>query len=355
MYKRQDVCSTLYGSHLVKLTLEVKAENEGSGVGTGAGTQLVGGSDDSTDLVEEVVTTTRQTANGPEEYEVPSTLKVRIGYLGYGEPVLRKDFTFEELRSLSKLKQPYTVIDETGELGMETAVGFRLVDLVAAAGVDLNAVESFCFYSDDPEISEGVSLSRKYLIDTPRYYYPNLADKWNETENKAKPGATLDAVRVPTILAWKDYWDEGSRVPDFYHITAENRFRLVLGQANAGDGNGEQLIRWIHTIDIIIAGVPPTTGAGNIVSTQLPVQTNTALVQESANEQQELGNQPSISQHPAPLAEQNVVAPQRKVYELAQTVPVTEEAEDPSALGILGGGLLVLSLLGHGWFYYRFN
>ena len=129
----------------------------------------------------------------------------------------------------------------------------------------------------------------------------------------------------------------------------------IRDRANAGDGNGEQLIRWIHTIDIIIAGVPPTTGAGNIVSTQLPVQTNTALVQESANEQQELGNQPSISQHPAPLAEQNVVAPQRKVYELAQTVPVTEEAEDPSALGILGGGLLVLSLLGHGWFYYRFN
>ncbi|MGI5825747.1 MAG: hypothetical protein ACOX7J_09320, partial [Bacillota bacterium] len=343
-----DTCSTLYGSQIYKITFEMKSEKDNSAVGIGSGTQLTGGIDD---VGKENINVT---VDG-KSVSVPNTITLRIGYVGYDTYTERKTFTFQELASLPKVKQIYTMLDDKGNLIMESAVGFRLVDLIAAAGIDLGSVQSFGFHSLDPAVGTTVNLQRSFLLDTPRYYYPAMPRKWNSADKSFGAGAMLGAVRVHTILTFKDNYDVGSAVPDYYNVNENNRFRLVMGQANAQDAVAENAVRWIDTIDVIIAGSPPEDGSGNVIAANLPNQTNVVAGDGSSSDRADMGEKFNVAENPAPLAENNTVAPRKTVYEVSQAV-VMPEAENNNLNLITGGFSLILlcaGLLGHMWFYRK--
>jgi hypothetical protein len=342
-----DTCSTLYGNNIYKITFELKSEKDNSGVGVGEGTQITGGIDD---VGKENITVT---VDG-KTVNVPNTITVRIGYVGYDTYIERKTFTFEELASLPKVKQIYTVLDDDGNLIMDSAVGIRLVDLVAAAGIDLSAVQSFSFHSLDPNVDESVNLQRSLLLDTPRYYYPAMPRKWDPSSKTFSAGAMLGATRVHTILTLKDKYDVGSAVPDYYNVNENNRFRLLMGQANASDTMAENTIRWINMIDIIIAGTPPEEGQGSMVSSVLPTQTNNVASDGSSSSQQEAGEKFNVSENPAPLSENSTIAPRKTIYEISQSVSLPTNNDN---INIVAGGfsvlLLFIGLFGHIWLYKK--
>ncbi|MGI5879541.1 MAG: hypothetical protein ACOX6L_02950 [Syntrophomonadaceae bacterium] len=253
-----DVCSTLYGKKINQLEINIKTINKNES-NNGYIAQLIGGCDDAAG--DEVIGSAGDAASGKQIANVPSTLTIKAGYYGQDYKEI-KTFSLAELKSLPKIKQAYTFIDKDLSVIVETAVGVRLVDLLAAAGIDPNSVQFFHLYSYYNDENTAVSLSKGYLIDMPRYFYPRLPSCW---DRKPTTGAARGGVRVDTIIALKDYWDQSTKAPDFFNVNGNNRFRLVLGQSNTTAETASSSLPWIHTIAVQISG-SRTEGDGTRIS-----------------------------------------------------------------------------------------
>lgn len=191
---------------------------------------------------------------GEELAELPASLTFNVGYFG-SEYVPRKIFTLDEIKSLPRVTQSYTAIDTSGKVVFETAVGVRLRDLLTAAGIDRNSVEKITFTFTENNEKKRISFARGFLLDTPRYFYPNLPLRWNGSGPTA--GAALDALQVDTIIAFRDYRQQGATAPDFYMLNGYSRFRLVFGQTNTRTETASKQPKWIDAVEIQLLGSPP--------------------------------------------------------------------------------------------------
>ncbi len=194
---------------------------------------------------------------GESVSKLPDGLTIQIGYFGTDYYTIKR-FSFEELAAMPLVRQAYSGRSASGKTGTLTALGVRLVDIVTAAGVDVSSVEKFGFYREDASVqditSAGVTASSSWLIDMNRYYYPNMTNVIDFTTGKS--GAALNSVRTDTLIALKDYWDEGSAVPDFFKLDGTRRFRLVYGQSTPRSDNLSKSAPWISTIRIQLYGSP---------------------------------------------------------------------------------------------------
>ena len=184
---------------------------------------------------------------------LPDELTVQVGYFGTEYYTIKK-FTFDEIASMPLTRQAYSSVSSDGTNGILTAMGVRLVDLITASGIDMDSVEKIGFYQGAEEGSPGVTASKAYLIDMNRYYYPNLTAAWNYTTGGK--GAARSAVRVDTVIALKDYWDEKSTVPDFFRMDGTHRYHLVYGQTSVKSNNLDKSLLWIDTIKVQLYGSP---------------------------------------------------------------------------------------------------
>ena len=184
---------------------------------------------------------------------LPDELTVQVGYFGTEYYTIKK-FTFDEIASMPLTRQAYSSVSSDGTNGILTAMGVRLVDLITASGIDMDSVEKIGFYQGAEEGCPGVTASKAYLIDMNRYYYPNLTAAWNYTTGGK--GAARSAVRVDTVIALKDYWDEKSTVPDFFRMDGTHRYHLVYGQTSVKSNNLDKSLLWIDTIKVQLYGSP---------------------------------------------------------------------------------------------------
>lgn len=258
-----DECSSLYGTHIDQLEININASSGNDKSGSGNAGSIQGGIDNAAQ--DETVGSITDPETG-KTIEVPSTLTIKAGYFGQ-EYTEIKTFTLAELYSLPLVKQAYTMIDKNSKVIVETTVGIRLVDLLAAAGIDPNSVQVFHLYTQATEGDTGVSLTKTFLLDFPRYFYPRLASSW---DGGPMAGAARGAVRVDTIIALKDCYSNSAKVPDFYKLyndknNKNNRFRLVFGQINTTGETASLSLPWIQTIAVQISGMP-TGGIGNMIS-----------------------------------------------------------------------------------------
>lgn len=194
---------------------------------------------------------------GESVSKLPDGLTVQIGYFGTDYYTIKR-FSFDELAAMPLVRQAYSGRSASGKTGTLTALGVRLVDIVTAAGVDIGSIEKFGFYREDASVqditSAGITASSSWLIDMNRYYYPNMTNVIDFTTGKS--GAALNSVRTDTLIALKDYWDEGSAVPDFFNMDGTRRFRLVYGQSTPRSDNLSKSVPWISTIRIQLYGSP---------------------------------------------------------------------------------------------------
>ncbi len=188
------------------------------------------------------------------------TLTITVGYYG-GPYQIKKTFTLEELYAMKLTEQAYTYIDNMPAVVLESARGVKLADLLNAAGIDINSVESFHFYCSDVKNSWYQSINKEYLLDTIRYYYPKLQENWDYDNGLAGPGAGEGAEEVETIITLEDSWLRFAAEPDFQHLVKKSRFRLVFGQTDLTTRNAYRSARWIHTIEVMLGGKPPESEA----------------------------------------------------------------------------------------------
>lgn len=236
---RQDVCSPMFGNDYYKMEIILKDSPKGVGNESSEFSEYY--EDDEDDFI-----------SGDDQTisNLPRTLTIRVGYFGE-EYTERKIFTLAEMSSLPKIKQNYSLVGENNTIIMESAIGVRLVDILAASGIDPESTQYLHFYGAGSQQNSVVSMSNSFLLDTPRYFYPRLS------EGDAKGLVTARAIRVDTIIALRDNWQASATVPDFYKVNANNRFRLVLGQENPETETASYCVPYIHTIEIQLAGKNP--------------------------------------------------------------------------------------------------
>jgi hypothetical protein len=251
----EDGSYLMYGYNLVSLDIKMSAEGtyaEEHGLQdlTGGKTMTTGGADSAGS--EDVEGPYEDELTGETTDSLPGELTVQVGYYGTDYETI-KVFSFDELANMPLIRQAYSSAGSDGTKGVTTALGVRLVDVITAAGIDVNSVENLGFYRNGEETS-GVTALKSWLIDMERYFYPNLTGSWNYTTGGY--GAGRSAVRVDTIIALKDYWDEDSTVPDFYNMDGKHRYHLVYGQTSVKSDNLAKSVMWVDTIKVQLSGSP---------------------------------------------------------------------------------------------------
>ncbi|WHH57774.1 Ig-like domain-containing protein [Petroclostridium sp. X23] len=189
---------------------------------------------------------------------IPSdTLTIKVGYFG-GPYYTKKVYTLNDFDKLPQVEQAYTFIDNMPAICIDAAKGVRLSDLMEDAGIDVNSIQKFYFYATDIKQGWYECFDKADLLDTPRYYYPNLASHWDYDTQSALPEAEEGAVRVDTIMAYKDNWQRYADEPDFSTYDTSTRFRLLLGQVDLVEHNAATSAKWVHSIEVMLGGMPPT-------------------------------------------------------------------------------------------------
>lgn len=190
------------------------------------------------------------------EATASQTLTVKAGYFGTPYNTM-KVFTFSELEAMADVYQAYTLIDSMPAVVLDSAQGVKLTDILRSAGIDINSIDTLYFYTTDIGKGWYQSLPKSFLLDTRRYYYPNLPIHWDSDEQLALPGAEEGAIPVEPIISIRDNWKRFATAPDFSQMVESNGFRLLFGQTDTSTCTSMRSAKWIREISVMLVGQPP--------------------------------------------------------------------------------------------------
>lgn len=208
--------------------------------------------------------------------EPPDTLKIYAQYWADPDSTrLLKEFTRAELEELSNgeygYEGYYCNVTRVNTVMRIHARGVKLAEFLReGVGVDLNSVRQLDFHTTDIEAdARFVSKGRWELLDSPRYYYPNLVANshtdWDDEENgfivDDEEAALEGAVQVPTLIAVEQYSTKNPIDDLSGEMTADTSFRLCAGQPEPEDGHwmktSFESAKWVDEIYVVFAGSPP--------------------------------------------------------------------------------------------------
>jgi hypothetical protein len=172
-------------------------------------------------------------------------------------------FTLDELWALDVQTLDYTFIDNMPSVVITHTAGVTLADLLAASGIDLGSVQSFNFWTNDKQGGYYTSLTKTFLIDTPRYCYYSLPDNFDYDTGRGNEYADLERELVPTMIALADDWNRAlagaSFGSDYLNLNTYTRFRLVYGQTDTATRTASNSAKWVHSIEVTLGGAPTLT------------------------------------------------------------------------------------------------
>ena len=217
-------------------------------------------------------------------YPPAQGLEIWVGYSGDASKTYTKLKTFQqsELEGMQD-SYVYTFIDNMPCTVVDPAVGVQLTDILAACDIDENNVNNFRFWTSDVPGQPYQTLSKGFLLDTARYYFPCIADNWELAEGgfydptagysgdsdiyfPDSVAAAAYKVEVPTMLAFSDHWQRvfsgESGDTSFSNLTGATRYRLVFGHPDdlASDHpthTASKSSKWVYRMDVTLNGVPP--------------------------------------------------------------------------------------------------
>lgn len=197
------------------------------------------------------------------------TLTINVGYYGT-RYYQKKVFTVDELIALGLEEAVYSYIDRMPAVCLNYARGVPLSTIMEAAGIDINSIQSFHFYTNDNKGGKFTSWTKKELLDTTRYYYPNLVFRYYEPDfekDRMDKQAAAGAIPVPAMIAVSDSWKRHLPGPDdFGEIDysdsaqrTQTRFRLLFGQTDTYTSTANRSAKWVHSIEVMLGGAPAIT------------------------------------------------------------------------------------------------
>lgn len=217
------------------------------------------------------------------------TLTVRVGY--FGGPYYEKYvFTLDELWSMDVVYADYTFIDNMPSVVIDHVAGVRLADIMDAAGIDLNSIQTFYFWTRDKQSDYFTSYTKTELIDTARYCYYSLPDNYDDEEGGANEYAASYGEPVDTVIALADDWNRtiagATFGSDYMDLNTNTRFRLIFGQTDVVTQTASRSAKWIHEIVVELGGAPTLTldatvlegEVGSVLRTEAGVSADSAVL-----------------------------------------------------------------------------
>lgn len=216
------------------------------------------------------------------------TLTVKVGYQG-GPFLTKATYSWKDLDdayggALSSHKVVYSYYSgsrsdrSTGRNVIVSARGFYISDLLEYAGIDLSSISGFEFYTDDQKVGAFTTMTKRELLDSARYYYPNMGvDDFGK--QIALDGGDISAgkTRVQSMFALEDNWEWDGVAENFTSMSPTGRFHLLFGQTDVTESRTSQAAKYVHTINVIFSGAPVIGTESNIelkVGTDYRVQVN---------------------------------------------------------------------------------
>ncbi len=190
-----------------------------------------------------------------EGYHPQSTFTVKVSYElyppeQYGDEayVTTKEYSADDLQALGTIAATYTALGSGGTYFTMTGWGTPLSSILADAGVRVSDIKYFGFGTAD---SIDRTVSREFIFDTNRYYYPNI-----------DLGMYTGAKQVYPIIALKSNEVKNAGTDPNWDISEGTRFRLLFGSTPSG-GTSQFQIKWINTLYVVMSGAPPVQNNEN--------------------------------------------------------------------------------------------
>ncbi len=136
-------------------------------------------------------------------------------------------YSISDLQNMTQVTQGYSSFDSMPAPCMTAAQGVRVSNILTEAGIDVNSVQYLTFKSTD---GYAATLTKQYLLDTPRYYYPNLTQYWDTVNHCVYGDALAGGVQVDPILALVTYYKRYDPAPEFELMDNAYALRLCFGQ-----------------------------------------------------------------------------------------------------------------------------
>jgi hypothetical protein len=182
-------------------------------------------------------------------------------------------YQISDLQNMTQVTQGYSSIDSMPAPCMTAAQGVKLIDILTSAGIDVSSVNNITFKSTD---GYAISFTKQSLLDTTRYYYPNLTTCWDNDNKKVGVGTLEGGVQADPILALISYYKRSGSAPEFNLMDGTNALRLCFSQDpdNINAVTSNRFAKWVNEIDV----------DGNLLPVQITVTLNLSKNSAAAGE-----------------------------------------------------------------------
>lgn len=158
-------------------------------------------------------------------------------------------YSISELAQMPQVTQGYSSIDSMPAPCMTAARGVKVTDILISAGIDVDSVQKITFKSTD---GYAIPLTKQFLLDTNRYYYPHLVNEWVSFESNNYEPALRDGVRVEPILALVSHYQRNIPEPNFDLMDDTVALRLCFGQDpdNITEGTSSKFAKYVNEMNV---------------------------------------------------------------------------------------------------------
>ncbi len=187
------------------------------------------------------------------DWHPQSTLTVRVVWETEPNTVVKeKEYSIADLEALGTQTLAYTAIG--GARGFKTFLGRGpyLSSILDDAGVNTDGVKELAFETADNYQDQ---VSWDLLVDTDRYYFPNIEVNSYAEAVQVAPMIAIDSRKITDGVS--------SVTPqDYDSLDGNRRFLLLFGAKSDGTISTRYQVYNIFALRVVLAGGPPPEGGG---------------------------------------------------------------------------------------------
>ena len=222
----------------------------------------------------------------PNGYNPQNTLTVDVVYEAAPDTVVaEKTYSIGELEELGTVIQTYTAIGGTQGYFTTTGYGPYLSTVLQDVGVNIEGVAGLGFETAD---NYQKTPSWDALVDTARYYFPNI-----------DVGSYSDRVQVAPMLAisaYRNVGDDTSPHTDVGEMTDRYRFMVLFGAKDTGETNTNKQVYNIYAIHVTLEGAP-SVDPGTLVNVKFVDSITGEVIYQTKAEDPKNVNAPEAPKH----------------------------------------------------------
>lgn len=174
---------------------------------------------------------------------------IKINIIQNGQTLSQKSYSAEQILAFGSTNAVYSSLDSSGSPELTSAKGVKITDLLAGLGIEQNDLESIHYYCSD---GGDRSFTKKFLLDTVRYYYSGLSAAATVADDGSVSFDTSQMNPQPaqSMLALQSYSERNAAAENYGTMSAANGVRLCFGQQSYDEQVSTKFGRNINRLDI---------------------------------------------------------------------------------------------------------